>query len=488
MTEQKRFKFIWLLQPILIALFPVIQMFAKNPEEISIFDLSLACILLTSTVILGFLFCSLLLKSFLKGALATNLLILLFYTGSALIPQLFIPISKNYFAYTFMGARIFRVRIFLALFLLVSFYLIYKLIRYKIKHDFLLKVLLLPLIALLSFSSFNSFISRKKLSSAYKIYEQKNKNFRNKILDQLKQSTKKKRDIYFIILDAYPSQEYLIKTYNFDNKKFLKKLSDRNFYIANKSMSNYASTIPSLSTTLNMKYHAKLKNLPLTKLWRDNDVAYFLQKIGYKYINLSPVSKNTDTNISSFLFDPLRLGHVFVSSWTPFIYMFPNFYDKQFMAQVRNKLQALKKSSQIKTNKFVYAHFMVPHLPHVFDKNGDPLILDKEKPEHERYLYGQLEEIKFINKEIIKSIDQILKNSKTPPIIILQSDHGSNLVPWDSKYHFQILNSYFLPDNGDKAVYKTISPVNNFRVIFNYYFETDLELLEDKNLYKSQNK
>jgi len=45
-----------------------------------------------------------------------------------------------------------------------------------------------------------------------------------------------------------------------------------------------------------------------------------------------------------------------------------------------------------------------------------------------------------------------------------------------------ILNAYYLPGAGTRALYPTISPVNSFRVVFNAYFDTNLPLLPDRTL------
>lgn len=41
-----------------------------------------------------------------------------------------------------------------------------------------------------------------------------------------------------------------------------------------------------------------------------------------------------------------------------------------------------------------------------------------------------------------------------------------------------IFNAYYLPE-GRKALYRTISPVNSFRVVLNSVFGADLDMLED---------
>jgi len=148
---------------------------------------------------------------------------------------------------------------------------------------------------------------------------------------------------------------------------------------------------------------------------------------------------------------------------------------------------------------YTMVHFTPPHPPFLFDADGNPV------PEAKLELIGDvyadrenyLNQLIFINKKVKEMIDKILKKSKTPPIIILCADHGSTTT-LGHPYHWprppeenlpgvkervSILNSYYLPYGGDNLLYDSISPVNTFRLIFNYYFGTDYELLPDKSYY-----
>jgi hypothetical protein len=84
--------------------------------------------------------------------------------------------------------------------------------------------------------------------------------------------------------------------------------------------------------------------------------------------------------------------------------------------------------------------------------------------------------VTYINRRMLEAVDTILSNSGTPPIIVIQGDHG----PWlqTREKRFWILNAYYLPDRNDE-LYPSISPVNTFRLVFNSYFGGQYEMLED---------
>ncbi|HLA97216.1 MAG TPA: hypothetical protein VJL34_02095, partial [Anaerolineales bacterium] len=98
----------------------------------------------------------------------------------------------------------------------------------------------------------------------------------------------------------------------------------------------------------------------------------------------------------------------------------------------------------------------------------------------------------FVNRRLEETIDALLANSETPPVIILQSDHGpGSRLDWSSPgktclwERTAILNAYYLPGSGSDQLYPSISPVNSFRVILNAVFGTDLPLLPDNTYFTS---
>ena len=97
---------------------------------------------------------------------------------------------------------------------------------------------------------------------------------------------------------------------------------------------------------------------------------------------------------------------------------------------------------------------------------------------------GYTNSIRFLNPRILAFVDAILAESEQPPVIILQSDHGWPKEEVENR--IAILNAYYLPDGGEAGLYASITPVNSFRHVFNYYWGTDYEMLEDVSRYSTK--
>jgi hypothetical protein len=83
-------------------------------------------------------------------------------------------------------------------------------------------------------------------------------------------------------------------------------------------------------------------------------------------------------------------------------------------------------------------------------------------------------------------IQDIFSQSITPPIIILQADHGPRLGTDFSNYNntnwreiLSILNAIHFPGKKN-ALYEGITPVNTFRLLLNEYFSTKYPILPDR--------
>lgn len=324
--------------------------------------------------------------------------------------------------------------------------------------------------------------------------------FKKTRIDMPISNDKKKPDIYYIILDAYAREDILKDFYGFDNGDFIQFLRENGFYIGNKSRSNYPSTVPSLSSTFNMDYvftNSEKMEAEKSTLWplyedlENNLVVKLLKTQGYKYIHFTSDARVTDSNKNADLvMTPPYWLPSFFTTFTARTFLNTLNLDLLNPIKIRQKtiLYAFDKLKDIPRESgptFTFAHIMVPHWPLVFDRNGN-----MPKGSNAKGLGGYLEFLRFANKKVKNLIQDIISQSETQPIIILQSDHGSEqfgtcIEPSELmlKEKMAILNAYLVPDEIREGLYESITPVNTFKVIFNRYFGTKLKLLKDKTFF-----
>jgi len=491
----RNFRAGFLLQPLLIASFPIIKMFAANPHEVTIIQTTIMVAIISLAVIVGFFFFSLLTRNFFKAAIYTNLFTLLFYAITPLIHRVLVPLSIQTFDITMKSIRIFRVRNTLILVGIVCTYLIVQVAK-KCTSPFLTRMLIFPLLILVFLSVATGTMQRKTLSDSQRLYRKQHQPFQDTLTTQVTQykSDRPDPDIYFIILDAYSSQSFLQEQCNFDNTPFLQALEKRGFVITAQSLSNYRRTTTSLPATLNMDYlPQKLPMIPFGYMWRNNTIAHVLQQRGYTYVDLQHTHKNVAQSNTTTSFikkiiqechilmtDYFALGRVFIESYTPLYAFLSKHFFASFRKHINTQLEMLNTvAATPKYPQFVYAHFLATHMPLVFAHDGSPLIVDESQSQQKQNLFGYTQAIQYINTRILESIDIIQNNATTPPIIVVQADHGANTSDFHTDDRLKILSAYHLPHGGNKKLYQTISPVNNFRLILRHYFGATLPLLPD---------
>jgi hypothetical protein len=97
-----------------------------------------------------------------------------------------------------------------------------------------------------------------------------------------------------------------------------------------------------------------------------------------------------------------------------------------------------------------------------------------------RYYVRQLQ---FVNQELLGVVGAILAHSRTPPVIVIQSDEGFEALPEDwgeaavRDMRVKGLYAAYLPGRAKARLPRPLNTVNSFRLLFNRYFGTHYRLL-----------
>jgi hypothetical protein len=327
-------------------------------------------------------------------------------------------------------------------------------------------------------------------------------------------------DIYYIVVDGYARGDVLKDIYGYDNSEFLDYLERKGFYVATGSRSNYGRTILSMTSTLNGVYihdFVRYAGIDTDDLWAlkrrgldNNGVIRFLKEQGYVFAAFSSGYHFTELpNVDIYITPKGTLSEFqnLLINTTPVRILLDKLPEKSQYDLHRDRIlyifDHLADMAEKDFPVFVFSHIPCPHPPFVFGENGEKVehylgftfaegsdFFSLYKVNREFYIKNYRRQIAYITKKLKEAIDRILSKSAVPPIIILQSDHGpgsgldlEDLDNTDLKERFSILNAYYLPGNGRESLYDDITPVNTFRLIFNHYFGTGTELLEDESYY-----
>jgi FtsH-binding integral membrane protein len=321
-------------------------------------------------------------------------------------------------------------------------------------------------------------------------------------------------DIYYIVVDGYGRDDILQQLYGLEDSDLHSFLLETGFYIAEGSLANYSQTALSLASSLNMTYLDSLAEQigtrscnvnPLTPYIKANRVLEYLRRCGYDIIAFSSGFPSTEMTAADIYMAPDWSLNTFQNeliNTTPLALLRDTQYDLH-RHRIQFVLDHLADPFQTSNPAFVFAHILAPHPPFVFGPNGEETHPDQkftlfdgsdftEIAGQEAYIAGYRDQLSYIEDQLQIVLEQLLSRSGDPPVIILQADHGpGSRLDWESiettylPERMSILNAYYFPDGDYHDLYPQITPVNSFRVLFNHYFGTDLDLLEDASYFST---
>jgi hypothetical protein len=495
-NQPKRSKRTFPVYPLLFAIFPVLALFVVNIAEVEIVVIlrPLLVSLLVAAILLVIL--RLAFRQWEKAALYLLFILVLFFTYGQ-VYQLLKGIPS-------LGSVIGRHRYLIPIYLLIFLFgswLIIRRIKLSAGVTKTLNIIMIILVILPLVQSGSFFVSRAA-----------------SLRDVPTQSATKSGlilpanppDIYYIILDMYTRQDALQHDYQYDNSAFLNGLIQMGFYVADCSRSNYDMTTNSLASSLNMDYLPQLNpairsgetntNL-VTSLLSNNKVRNLLRASGYKIVAFETgYAWDSWTDADLYLkpqygsslarqitpFDSLLLKTTAMTAVTDANSIFSkanlNSINAPFSEHISREEYILNKLGSLATlkgPKFVFAHILIPHYPFIFKPDGSlqtdaNFYQSQNAPTSPEYFKeGYRDQVAFIDSQITRIVQSLISQSKTPPIIILQGDHGAK-----GDNRLEILNAYYLPGRESK-LYSSITPVNTFRLVLDQYFGGIYSFLPD---------
>ncbi len=300
-------------------------------------------------------------------------------------------------------------------------------------------------------------------------------------------------DVYYIILDKFARSDVIQRVYGYDISGFIAALEDIGFFVPRCSRSNYAFTVMSLSSQLNMAFVEDLTDEPnletTTALIRNNLVHKAFEDIGYTTIAFDMGYSWGNMKGSDYYFAEYP-NDIETWSLTPFEILYLKstlgilFFERNSCLGEQITLSDLERKAErtllildvlpeipnMTGPKFVHAHIICPHPPFLFNEDGsiNPNAEDISASE------GYPEQLAFLEPRLLDIVRQIIDGSSIPPIIIIEGDHG-----FGKKYVTSSFMALYLPNGGAEGLGDNMTMINVFPHIFNTYFGTDIDYLPD---------
>jgi hypothetical protein len=317
------------------------------------------------------------------------------------------------------------------------------------------------------------------------------------------------RDIYLIVLDGHANARVLNEVLHFDNSRFDDSLRALGFLIPRDMRSNYTQTVLSLPSLLNAAHVTQLSrdagvtsiDYSLPKyLVENNRAARFLKSRGYKYVLFpsawwgitehSPLAdEEFDARQEFRLADEARRTELRLAVLRSTLLRSTLRRERGDTLYYFRSFEGLRRVPADPAPTFVFAHFLLPHIPYFFDERCRPLdrpITGGREADTPEQRAAYIAQARCVDGLVLELVTTLLRQSPTPPVILIVGDHGSRFT--DVHYYdhpdsvpdafirerFGAFGAFYLPAGGDSAFREPVTVVNVLGNVLRYYFGADL--------------
>jgi len=309
-------------------------------------------------------------------------------------------------------------------------------------------------------------------------------------------------DIYYIIFDEYERFDIMRSYFHNDEvDQFAAFLKQNNFFIVTNSRAPTINTQTEMSSRLNLQQYTEKSDTKVTlAAINNNKVMQVVKSYGYTTAALDMAFPNikADYRIS---YDPQQVAGMAVDEFrqtflsdTMLDAFLGYFQDTDFSEIKQRNLilytldQTASLSTTLKSPKFVYVHVLLPHMPFIFDKDGNLL------PPQDNYdWHFYLGQYQYATKLAEDLITKLLANAnpRNPPVIIIQSDHGARNMIRKSKdnilmdgylekypidYAYDNFNAMYLPGIDPATLSDKMPSIDTMVLVLNHYLNAGVSV------------
>jgi hypothetical protein len=309
-------------------------------------------------------------------------------------------------------------------------------------------------------------------------------------------------DIYVLMPDDYARADILKQYFHYDDSEFIDQLKARGFVISEQGRSPYSDSESNMASLLNMDYLGKFPAVlgktsqdvrPVKRVMQDNRAARLLTSLGYDYVHLDTdevTFAGSNPDISP-LAPPDSLMNLWLENSAFRLMGGPLGFNQaarnaRFRTSIHSVFSQLAAVRPERKPKFVVFHTLLPHDPYLFGAQGQPVTFPGRTEEDLANKLGRtyyLHQLEYLHQLLLDSVDQILAHAKTPPVILISADEGfqANPEPFGEAAMQDIrvkgLGAFYLPDVGQPGVPNPPNTVNSLRFVLNHYLGTQYPML-----------